>query len=83
LILTFNSINKKAEEKLVRRVRFPLVVKILKAYIFVLYLGLFAFAFEMFPYNHAGTNIMVHYIGFVVGVSTFFIVSNYLRSISE
>jgi len=83
LILTFKSINKKAEEKLVRRVRFPLVVKILKAYIFVLYFGLFAFAFEMFPYNPTGTNIMVHYIGFVIGISTFFIISNYLRSISE
>jgi len=83
LILTFKSINKKAEEKLVRRTRFPLVVKLLKAYIFVLYFGLFTFAFEMFPYNFAGTNIMVHYIGFVIGISTFFIISNYLRSISE
>jgi len=83
LILTFKSINKRAEEKLVRRVKFPLVVKLLKAYIFVLYFGLFAFTFEMFPYNPAGTNIMVHYIGFVVGISTFFVVSNYLRSISE
>ena len=83
LILTFKSINKKAEENLIIRARFPLIAKLLKAYIFVLYLGLFAFAFEMFPYNHAGTNIMVHYIGFVIGISTFFIVSNYLRSISE
>jgi hypothetical protein len=83
LILTLRSINKKAEEKLVRRARFPLIAKLLKAYIFVLYLGLFAFAFEMFPYNPAGTNIMVHYISFVVGISTFFIVSNYLRGIVE
>jgi hypothetical protein len=77
LILTFKSINKKDEEKLVRRTRFPLIVKLLKVYIFVLYFGLFAFAFEMFPYNPAGTNIMVHYIGFVIGISTLFIVSNY------
>jgi hypothetical protein len=83
LILTFKSINNKAEEKLVRRTRFPLIVKLLKAYIFVLYLGLYAFAFEMFPYNPTGTNIMVHYIGFVIGISTFFLLSNYLRSISE
>jgi len=83
LILTFKSIKKKAEERLVRRAKFPLIVKILKAYVFVLYFGLFAFAFEMFPYNPAGTNIMVHYIGFVIGISTFFLLSNYLRSILE
>jgi len=75
LILTFKSINKKAEKKLIRRARFPLIVELLKALIFVFYFIVFVFALAMFPYNPTGINIMAHYFGYLIGISTFFIFS--------
>jgi lipopolysaccharide export LptBFGC system permease protein LptF len=39
---------------------------------------LLSFTFLAFPFNPKNTNIIVHYIGFIIGMFAFFVVSNFL-----
>jgi len=79
LISYFKSIDKEIGNKFIKVGEIRLKVKygflILYLSVFIL---LISFTFLAFPFNPKNTNIIVHYIGFIIGMFVFFVVSNFL-----
>lgn len=75
---TVKSINKKAKTDLIKKAKRPKYAKIfLYISVFVLYLFIFVSAWHLFPIKFVIDNItinfFIHYVGFILGLSTSFV----------
>ncbi|MBU5678411.1 MAG: hypothetical protein QXJ96_01125 [Candidatus Aenigmatarchaeota archaeon] len=73
---TLKTIDKKTEMKLIKNSKSSIKVRL---YLPILYVIVIFFSFQLFPKNFAQgnvlTNFFIHYLGFIIGIATFFVLN--------